>query len=99
MEAEHDPSTCFVQHARLVSDRPVPGESPLVLAQLLRRVVGAKLVAFCTTRRCEALGLLVPEIGLGSLEVRPISLKLESLRGGRHEVVADPVASGLPPQL
>src|SRR5580765_4460211 len=95
VEAKHDPSTCFVQHARLAPDRPAPGESPLVLTQLLRRLVGAGLVALCTTRRSEVLRLLVPEIGLGSLEVRPIGLKLEPLRGDRHEVVADPVAAGL----
>ena len=58
-----------------------PPQCPLVEAQLVRHGIGASLVRLDATGRREVLGLLVAEIGLGRLEVRPVGLRLEAVVG------------------
>src|SRR6516165_3859228 len=66
----------------------------MVQLQRIRRGVGARL-ADLGTRGGEILSFLVAEIGLGRLQVRPISLSLEAIASDGDQVVTDASASGL----
>src|ERR1700730_3750130 len=98
-EAERDRSVGSVQHAGPALDRPVPGESPLVEPERVWRDVRSRLVERDTTGRREVLSLLVAEVRLGRREVRPIGLRLETVRDDGDQSVADALDAGLAQQL
>ena len=98
VEAERDPPVRRVEHARAALDGPVARESPLVEPQLIRQVVRARLVALGSAGGREVLSLPVPEVGLGTLQVRPVRLSFEAFIGYGDEVVRDSVAAGLAEQ-
>src|SRR5829696_1214818 len=97
VETEGDPPVGFVEHARAALDRPLARERPLVELQSVRRNVRVGFVEPWVAR--EVLRLLVPEVGLGRLQPRPVGLCLEALVCDGDEGFGDALAPGFPEQL
>src|SRR5262245_47473885 len=99
VEAVGDPSSSVVQGERLLLERPLSRQSPIVRAQPGWESVRARLINNRTTGRDEVLRAVVSDVVFRGPQVAPIGSRLEAAAIHCDGLTADIGRAGLSQQL